>query len=491
MNAPTFLENLLQQGTGIPIPFDAEQSGMALDHLREDILNTDWPQVSHTASRLMAQASAGLDTLAANSLHLPGSEALAERGMMTVILTALLRAENSADNLQALKDALANDDQADADIVTEIITRLDAVAEGSADAFENLPGSTPGQAATPIVPLLAMLVRGLLGIQHAAFNAVYAKPPSIPGATAEQQEQAVKTIIARCESEYLDLLEGMQVACTEANNHELTISQAITIRHYAQRKLPRLARSLAHASLLANRRLQAGSGMAAEEMGNLGARGHQLCREIVAAAVAAQRLAAFHPSAPGDPQLAEVREKAKSLPLVKTLPNGVNRQIHQLSPADDGKFVEVLGRVLSTSSEVDEEDKLIGKIKLEDPSSGAQITAVGFFINPSRIGITEDSFVRWSGIFHSASSLHGGEPAILIDRLPLSELSDEQWRIAFLRLAFDWFPVFRNGHNMSWSLGPHVIQGENLDRAHSGASEMIFLDFGPTPVEENAIPDQP
>jgi hypothetical protein len=84
-----------------------------------------------------------------------------------------------------------------------------------------------------------------------------------------------------------------------------------------------------------------------------------------------------------------------------------------------------------------------------DPSSGAQARAAAIFVDWRHAGLTCGSYCRFSATFHSSLAQLGGEPGLLIDRLPESQLAAIGWRFNFLRSAVRWFEPFRNSHNMT------------------------------------------
>jgi hypothetical protein len=125
--------------------------------------------------------------------------------------------------------------------------------------------------------------------------------------------------------------------------------------------------------------------------------------------------------------------------------------------------------------------KLVGSIVLHDPSSDATAEATGVFVDFANAGVTTGAYVQLSGTWKRTSALADSRPAIEIDRLSLSALSDSSWRILLLTAAARWFHPWRNALNVSWTMGPHkvVIAGDEIDSAATelGAGEVMFPPF--------------
>lgn len=467
-------------GSVVARPFSPQEFGVALDELRADVLAGPWQSVLRSGAKCSALAIGSLAAIYGNGEPLPPLGAVISRGVLGAMLGAAAASPERAVLFQAIRDALA---QRGEPPTADLLDRLTALEHGDLDPFAAVMAPV-APSDTTFELALAALVRGLLASAHGTFNTIYEAEAANPivGSNDDTVESAVTAAIDRFEADLDAAIAACQQSCRDDAASPGIVADAQALCHFAQSRIPRLGRVLARGRRAYERRLAAGQGIAAERLGNTLVRGGTRLRETIAGAVAAQRLALGSVLVDRSSDVAEVRAQAADLGFTGALPNGLNRQIHQLSSDLDGAFLEIHGRVVATSAAVDSSDRLVGRIELSDPSSGATVQAVGLFINPGNVGITVDAHLRLSGVFRSSSILNEGDAAILIDRFSLAEIAVTGWRMAFLRLGFDWFPVFRNAHNLFWAIGPHTI-GPTLIPSHAGAAELLFLGYGPAAAE--------
>lgn len=196
----------------------------------------------------------------------------------------------------------------------------------------------------------------------------------------------------------------------------------------------------------------------------------QLTREMLASHVAAHRIDLHSSSWLLPPELRVLWKEADELPFDRSWPNGINVQIKDLPDQEEGRLVEVSGLVAETLALRPQEGQLVGRVRLVDPSSGAEVWAAVAFAHLPHVGLAKGSFCTVHGVYESSSSLLEGS-GIKIDRLPLAELAGQSWRAAFLRSARHCYEVHRNQLNMSWSLAPHISE------SGAGASDLIYPPF--------------
>lgn len=477
MSNAMLLEEVFQQGHATPEPFSPAELAVALHQLRERLLEDTWTAVDEAAARCIGLAVGTLESRFTGTVPRSPLTVDIYRGWLAALLGAVARSEDASTRLAELQQALLDAGAGPGD---EIVQTVEALSSGSLDPLEHFAVTAPAapRAQEDADLDIAVLMRGLLGRTHAAFNLAWPHEPFLPGASLDHRESAIESIAERFAAELDGLLFALYQDCGQGVTPSGAISHCARIRHFAMGEMPRLARALAAGRRSYDLRIESGQGTAAERIGRICINGGFSLREALAAAVAANRLALTVATSRPDESVAETVSSASPLPFATQLPNGVNHQIHQLAGLEDGAFVEIDGRLLAGSASMDAESRMIGRIELQDPSSGAEVTALGFFINPPNAGLTVGAHVRLSGAYRPSAHLNGGEPAIIIDRLPFAQLATQQWRLAFLRLGFPWFPVYRNGHNLFWSMGPHEIV-EPLDSTRAGAAELIFLDHGP------------
>ncbi|WP_170409340.1 hypothetical protein [Ruegeria atlantica] len=483
----TLLEALLSKGDTPAVSFDATLSLEAFLSLQDALTKSDWNTVGNSAIQMIESAFGSLDgALARSDKHELLGPVFAS-GFVATFVSHFVQHADFEVALSEFEQSADLNTPFDQEARADVAERLRAVARGDIDPFDRVREEISEFTGSPISHgALSILARGLLGLAHHAFNRSLSNPvpPFVP---IVAQVDACEALIDQKSAALTEHISNLQAACS-AKQPESVAFAALMLRQFCHREIPQLARVLAACWRLADALAFSGSGSAAEGCGDLGARGHLVLREMIAFTISGYRLAGVAGGLPDTEQIQSLYESAGSLPLDGTMPNGVNRAIHNLAAGDDDTFVEILGRIMDLSSRIDDEDRLIGRIDLTDLSSGAEVTAFGFFLNPVSVGMTKNAFVRLSGTFHTKLDLNDGLPGIIVDRLPLAELANGQWRAGLVRGAMPFFPVYRNSHNTRWTFGPHLQTQGSFDPATAGASELNFLRFG-IPEEDESRDD--
>jgi hypothetical protein len=328
---------------------------------------------------------------------------------------------------------------------------------------------------------VACASRGLLGSIHADLNLAFAGYESSGETLADAD---VVDAFAELEEGFASELRSAQLALRGALTPELSeeILPAVgELVGFVERRLPVVARAQAVAHLAAGVLRDRGQGGEAEALGGVAVRAGATTREALASHAAAHRVALNVFATVQEDEVAELAAMASDVPFDADVPNGRDVDLTRLEEVDDGTFVEIRGFVTAHEAERDADGKLISRLDLLDPSSGAQARAAAIFTELAHAGVTRGAFCRVNGIFRVASELCDGGPGVEIDRVSHVELARGSWWAAFLRLSDPWYPHWRNGSNLYWSLGPYriVIAGEEVDEEASdfGAGELIFRPF--------------
>ena len=320
--------------------------------------------------------------------------------------------------------------------------------------------------------MVASLTQGLLGIVHAEFNRTL-HAVSVPSGGWPGIDEAFRAETR----EFREQLRAGQLAAYGAlagSSEEASMERIAALTGFLEEALPRIA-ALKHASVRAIQdRLEGRRNTAAKELGHTATLAAELTREAIGTHAGAYRLALdlLDPVVKGGP----LRERARSLPFDKAIPNGRNTSLSDVSQADDGAFIEIEGFIDQIRVVRSADGKLIGQLKLGDPTSGASASVAVLFVQPLHVGMTVGACARVSGAFRAQSELLDGEPAVEADRLPLADLADEAWRLALLRSAERYYGTWRNQTNMYWSLGPHETVTED-GAPVQGAGELIYAPF--------------
>ena len=330
---------------------------------------------------------------------------------------------------------------------------------------------------------VAARLRGLLSLYHAEFNRQFAFASEegeglLDGADVVAAAFTLHSDRLRSElSRHLQTIQADLVAASPA----VTPPPSLDLLQVSlERELPLMARRQAVASVVVKVLRGAGQGQKAEKLGRLAAETGLVVREALASYAAAAYVSLSLRSAAPDEAVEGLVANAGSIDFERTVPNGVDTELAQLSNASPGALIEVSGFVESLKSTRLTDGKLISRMTLSDPSSGTRGDVVVAFVHLAHAGVTPGSFVRVSGVFDTAPP-GGGPAALQVDILSLAALATRSFRISFYRIARPFFEVWRNGANLYWSVGPHLLtdDGTDIDEAASsfGAGELLFLPF--------------
>ena len=370
----------------------------------------------------------------------------------------------------------------DPELLTELEPDLQAIEEGRAVDIGFLADAVSAETEDPSgafrvgesfrEPVVAALTRGLLGLVHAELNQALDRI-AVPADGWPGIEEAFAYETARFD----ERLRRRQVAIYSAlstGSIGESVDELRALTTFLEQDLPCFARAQARVRLAIQALLADGEHGSAEELGRLGTRAGELTREAVASQAAAYRLALelIDPATEGG----ELRRQAASSPFDTPLPSGTPTPLADVNETQDGAFVEVEGFVSQIRVSRSSDGKLLGELRLSDPSSDAAAFAVALFVQPLHVGITLGAFARVNGIFRAKSQLRDEEPAVEADRLSLASLAQEAWRLSFLHSAAPFYEYWRNQTNMYWSLGPHEEVREDAV-AMEGAGELIYTPF--------------
>lgn len=167
--------------------------------------------------------------------------------------------------------------------------------------------------------------------------------------------------------------------------------------------------------------------------------------------------------------------RASALPFqAGKLPNGKDVDIHKVSQCNEDDFIETRGFVQEVISTEAADKRVVGQVKLYDPSSKKSVWVATPFTHLRHLGIEVGSYLIVHGHVKHQSDLVMGELAIHIDRLPLSELKKSSWKMALLDSAKIYYQAWYNGLNLHWSLVRHEQDLKEAKVLKMGAGELIY-----------------
>jgi hypothetical protein len=342
----------------------------------------------------------------------------------------------------------------------EDLTRPRAVRE---DQLLTLVGDTA----------VGALSRGLLGQVHANFNRAYRAGLDPAGDLETALAVEIADLQAALRSRQLAIF---QAAVADRPADDLA-EAALALAGLVERRLPAFASTQARAILAAGALREQGKGGAARQLGRLAAQAGGITREALASQAAGYRLALGVLRSTPDDEIVALVGKATGLAFDAALPDGKNTELAKVAQAQDGAYLEIEGFVASLETAHSSDGKIVSRAQLVDASNGAAATIATVYTDLAHTGVTRGSFARVNGFFRTASVLDQERPAIEVDKLALADLAKASWRIAFLRAADPWYQAWRNGINMTWSLGPHQVAALAAADASEGAGELIYPPF--------------
>ncbi len=381
----------------------------------------------------------------------------------------------------ALKDSLLqlnpNSDQ-------ELLDGLDELANGQIDnnpvidmVTNMLNQSDPEERyKSAIEGTAALAARSIIALAHVNFRKQSQTIDTVDFSTFPADfDTNLKEEVELIEEALLYAVTNIYSGIQAGDNLELICNEAIQV---VESNIGILARIQASIRRYALSLKEAGKGGKSEKVGNLAAKAGDLTREAYAIYAAAYYMLLEENNPHRSTKFDDLISSANTIQLNKTLPNGKNTDIPKVGDADDGDFIETAGFVTNIEAFRSNDNKLISRVTLHDPSSNTSVELIGIFTHLRHMGLQEDSYCRLSGIYHSASPLNSGNPAIQISKLSINDLSKTIWRVAFLDFADKFVDRWPNGYNIQYGLAPHISDANAATESKiQGAGELIFKPF--------------
>ncbi len=447
--------------------------------LRQAVGSEDWDAVFQQAVHSLGFGYAAFRTVQSGAAQVGRQGAVLEAAgrSLAAVLRAIARNEQREEYLADFRAYLAANKP---EKLAKLETSLQRLAEGKVSnvaLLEDLtrPRTTSEDHLLSLVGDTAVgaLSRGLLAQVHADFNRAY-----------QAGLDPVGDLEIALEAETVDLqaaLRSRQMAVFQAavagRSADDLAEAALALAGLVERRLPAFARTQARAILAVGALRQQGKGGAARQMGRLAAQAGGATRDALASQAAGYRLALGVFRSTPDDEIVALVGKAAGLAFDAALPDGKNTELVKVAQAQDGAYLEIEGFVASLETAHSSDGKIVSRAQLVDASNGAAATIATVYTDLAHSGVTRGSFARVNGYFRTASVLDQGRPAIEVDKLALADLAKASWRIAFLRVADPWYQAWRNGINMTWSLGPHQVAALTAADASEGAGELIYPPF--------------
>jgi hypothetical protein len=367
------------------------------------------------------------------------------------------------------------------DISDDWLNALDALGQGNIknnfilESLKNREVKSPEMINSAIEATVALAVRSMMALTHAAFMRHYKKISKYPFVVHKDELTEIS------ESEVGDFEEVLENAIKQLyENIEAKSSiqsSCRQIRQIVEQSLPSFGRLQATIRLYVESLKTDGTETLSEKAGKVAARAGDLTRFAIAAYAASYYLEMNSKVPSNNPKIKKVLEPASSVKYDTKFPKGKSVQISNIENAADGDFVQVTGFVESIKIRK-EGDKLLSQITLMDPSTSAKVEAVGVFVHFIHVGLQDGAYCILNGIWQSQSDINKNKPAIEIDKLNIGDLSKKSWKILFLDLADDFYDRWPGGCNISYGLSRHVskiVDGE--ESKILGAGELIFKPF--------------
>ncbi len=212
-----------------------------------------------------------------------------------------------------------------------------------------------------------------------------------------------------------------------------------------------------------------------EKLGQLTARAGSIAREVLASHAAAYRIIVDLHKDKLTLEAKKLLNNADMKAFDAKMPNGKNVKFADIASIPEDKLIELSGIVQAVDSTRDKSGKLIGRAILLELASGHKVQIAFPYAHFSHMGLTVNSYCIVNGYYKNSSKIMSGEAGVEIQKFSLKELADKAWRFAFIKYADDWYQCWRNQANMMFSLGPHIIIGEDYaQKGAQGAGELIY-----------------
>ncbi len=453
----------------------------ALVEHRRSVRSAEWPKVLENSASLLGTGYAYLGLLTREA----GSEAQRSRAFVAAgeqlnrIFDAIAKSDSRDQFVADTRETLSANDP---DLLNRVDDALGKLEQGETlflqinNSINNGSNGNSGTVAGPPADLaIAALSRGLQGLAHYYFNVCF--DTFDPRSSIEH--------VDRVQATFSDLLGSTRAILRSAQSHLFysalndpngIIDSSFRLARVVEENLPPFVAAQARFLRVAHALREAGKGRASEEAGALLASAGLLSREAFASQAAAYRLT-FETGSAQSSRGTPLLDRVGSVAFDTEIPDGRNTELSRLGGMDDGTFVEISGFADSFQQARGPDGKLISQVELTDPSSGAKAKAAAVFVHLPHTGVTEGASINVNGVYRSSSDLLGGESGVECDVLSLSELASKSWRIQLLLYASPWIEVWRNGLNISWSIGPHDFAEDDSEEAKRGAAELVFAPF--------------
>lgn len=395
-------------------------------------------------------------------------------------LTQLAARADHAEQAQGIRELL---EAADPALAARAAPLLDQVTAGAVDpqAFTagegsaTLLGQAPGTSLEAAL-CVAACTRGLLGLVHVIVNTASPPVPDL-GLFAERLED-LQSARAQVDSALRAAELALYTACL-GGAREAVAAAAAGLLSTAQDLLAPFAAGQAEGRVLVEALRAAGRNGDAERVGRVLAADGWLVRRAVADAAVAAWLG-LDLALRVLPDSVTALLGAEGVAFDASLPDGRDTPIAHLGPADDGVFVQVEGFVTDATAAREADGKLVGRLRLLDPSSGAAAEVAMLFAHPAHAGITVGSYVIVHGSYRTVSARLGGGPGVEADTLAPVALGGQSWQARLWFAAGRWIDVWRGNLNLAWSLGTHTPGPDDSEDATRGAAELIYVPFART-----------
>jgi len=455
----------------------------ALVNHRRVVRSAEWALVLETSASLLGLGYAYLGILrrhASTSTH--SNQAFLNVGeTFRKAFAAIAKNDERERVVSETRERLSQDDP---ELLSRIEDILQQIELGKTrfprinDRISNVRSAKADAAVRSAASLaVAALSRGLQGLMHYYFNVSFSSfDPASSIDNLDRVQRTFSQILEKNQSTLLSAQRQLYASVVNDVDTNVVIESAYSLVRLVEDIMPSFAAAQARFLRIVHGLRDAGKGGASEKAGALLASAGFLSREAIASHAAANALT-LEVGATRSSRAEQLLTRANDVAFDTDIPNGKNTKLSKLDATDDGTFVEVSGFAQLFQQGRSPDGKLISRVEILDPSSGATASASAVFVHLPHAGVTEGAFLNMSGVYRSSSDLLDGEAGIEIDVLSLADLAARSWRIQLLRYAEPWIEVWRNQLNLYWSIGPHAFAEDDSEEANRGAAELVFAPF--------------
>ncbi|MGB3827810.1 MAG: hypothetical protein WA962_03465 [Ornithinimicrobium sp.] len=469
-----------------PVPGISRSSASALGNLltgqRQAAREADWAALLPVSLTLLGAAHGhGLAVRAVRATT--AAQADLTRDVVTGLLDGVTRLAARPDHVQQAQGIRELLQSVDPSLAARAGPLLDQVAAGVVDVQmfadgEGLAGQLGQAPATDLEAALcvAASTRGLLGLVHVLLNTAHPPVPDL--ALFGQHLEDLHTSRTQVDT----ALRGAEVALFTAcvgGQRDSVVAAAGALLATAQGLISPFVAQQGQGRVLVQALRSAGRNGDAEQVGRVLAISGWLVRRAVADAAVGAWLG-LELSRRVLPDSVTTLLQAQGVAFDGPLPNGRDVPIGGLTASDDGAFVQVEGFVTGATAAREPDGKLVGRLRLLDPSSNAAVNVATVFLHPAHVGITLGSYVIVHGTYRTASARLGGGPGLETDTLAPTKLGAQSWQARLWFAATRWIDLWRGNLNLTWSLGTHTPGPDDSQEPTRGAAELIYLPFART-----------